>query len=750
MELEDPEGFIMKILLDAGYQKQGRLTAEEGWPDRPALLEDVARARGSVANENGEEHTDAREDVALTINTAGEWKRTLTDTEVTGLVELVSPLYQEGQRQDLILSLSGWMGRAEIDPKSALEVVKTLSQGDNEQDQRVRVLKDTYQGLGEKEIKGASGVYELLKREYQRQYPPIEKPKKDGVGANRKRDRAEAERVELIEKQTIEHYRRIKEIIVHPQSGVGVARYLKIIKEGGKNQMRAIKKVHQFLRVRYDIIRDSISNELAIYDPDKGYYKFYNDNEFQEFLIQTLGDDTFTIDEVKKVKGMFGRRKDQSEEYIVFENGLLNMVNMELSEFTPNHFLTFNVPYNWNPGASGGYVQQKLEEILIDEEGEDRGSRDKYQNYLETIGYMFLYGNPRQKLFLLVGPPNSGKTQLINLIAGIFRDSVSSVPLQAFSDRFGLQPLIGKRVNTLYDISEEEIRNPSVLKAVTGNDSMTIDVKYKDPITYTGGLPVKTIGGGNQLPKIRDNSGAVYRRLNIIQLANSFVVDPVENLSEKLLKNREGMEWLIYTSIEHYHCMVRKKRGFKLDHAPIKVEEEYLKMSDPCLYAMKQLYVFTNDENDFYTSTELIMSINSQLSSEGLKVPKDVKNNHHVAIRGFGGEYTRRRVNRDLKQGYTLIGAKLPGRDPKKIRLDKETMIRLEKGNIKEVFEELPGKEENIIMIMRGLGFYNLTDVIFEAEQKYGMSKTDVMKVLEKFKRTDVLRIDNSIYGAGV
>ena len=194
-------------------------------------------------------------------------------------------------------------------------------------------------------------------------------------------------------------------------------------------------------------------------------------------------------------------KKEQNKDYICFKNGILNLETLKLEEFNPEYFLTFKVPYNWNPEANGNDVEEKLRDILIDQEGDDEGDESKYHNYMSVLGYCFEESNPRQKIFLYIGQPNSGKTQLINLIAGIFEGSVSSVPLQQFKDRFGLQPLIGKRVNTLYDISEQEINDPSVIKAVSGNDSMTVDWKYKTPITFGKGLSIKTIGAGTYYPK---------------------------------------------------------------------------------------------------------------------------------------------------------------------------------------------------------------------------------------------------------
>lgn len=522
---------------------------------------------------------------------------------------------------------------------------------------------------------------------------------------------------------------------------------MNILKEGKKGEKRAIKKIHRFLRARYDIIKDKVSGEIAIYDPETGYYEFHDDNAFQEFLSVVFNDEIFTMDEAKKLKGIFAKMREPSHSHIVFQNGLLNLETLELEEFTPDHFLTFKVPYNWNAEAKGNYVEEKLKEILIDMEGDDKGDDKKYQNYLELVGYVLGEpANPRQKIFLYIGPPGSGKTQLINLIAGLLRGGVSSVPLQQFKDRFGLQTLIGKRVNTLFDISEEEINDPSVIKAVSGNDSITIERKFKESVTFENGLPVKTVGAGNVLPKIKDESQAMARRLNITKVNNDFSNNPVENLSDKLLDDTEGMEWIIYTSISKYHEMKAEGRNFTLDFTPEEMHLEYLKLSDPCRYAMERLFDFSNDESDYYTSTELITAINQLLAEEGLRIPKDTRYHHHPAIREMGGEYVQRTVNGERMWGYTLIRAKEPDIDPKKTRLDKETLIDVKPTKRQQIFREGNDTEKNLLELMQGIGPYNLTGVVIDAKQEYGMTKPKVMEILEKWKKGGLLKIDNNVY----
>lgn len=703
MELEDVEDFVKDILINAGYKPNPEIKKQT-----------------------------ITETTPTPIPKSGKWERELTEEEISNLIELLKPLYKQPNRQKLILYLSGWLKKAEVTPNSALKVVELLSSEDEEKQQRVTALKNSYRGLNEESLKGQSGIWDIITSYYTKKHSKIKEQDKKLI---------------KIDEDTKNHYRSLAKIIVHPNSVLGVKYWVGIIKNGGKGQTKAIKRIHQFLKARYEIIKDRVSGELAIYNYNTGYYEFYDDNTFQEFLLKVFGDEIFTMEETRKIKSIFARMKNPDDTHIVFDNGILNLETLELEDPTPEYFLTFKVPYRWNPEAKGNYVEEKVKEILVDEEGEEKGILDKFTNYLELVGYVLGEpGNPKQKIFLYIGIPGSGKTQLINLIAGMVKDGTSSVPLQQFKDRFGLSPLIGKRINTLFDISEEEINDPSVIKAVSGGDSITIDRKFKESVTFENGLPVKTIGAGNVLPKIKDETQAMARRLNITKVNNDFTQRTVEDLSQKLLKDEEGMEWLIHKSITSYYKMKEEEVGFTLDFTPREMQLEYLKLSDPCRYAMENLYICTNDENDFLSSNELITSINSFLSEKGLRIPKDSRNNHHPAIRQFGGEKTRSRINGDLEWGYALIKAKNIDKDPKRTRLDKETLISFKPNKEKEIAKEGTDKEKNIQNILSGLTPMNLVGVQLEAKHSYDIDKKEFMDIIKKWREDGVLNIDNSAY----
>lgn len=668
-------------------------------------------------------------DIKIDGNT---WNRTLTDEEITASIKLLEPIYKKQNRNKVVLYLSGWLAKGEVEYSSAEKLIRALAHNDEEKSSRLRTLKASYDGLEEKSLKAGGGIFDLFKKCYTSLNPE-----------GREETQSERfDREERIMSLTKERYNRLRDILISPYSKEGIKSVVKKLKSGSEG-LKLIKKLHKFFRERFNIVKDSKTGEIWIYNPERCIYEEHNDDRFLEFLSQNLGDEVLTMEGARKLKSIFSNREEESREYIAFKNGLLDLDTLKLHDFSHEHFIKYQVPYEWNLEATGGFVEEKVKEILIDQEGDRAGETYKYEQYLQMLGYCFVEGNPKQKLFLIIGPPGSGKTQLNNIIAGIFKEGVASVPLQSFKDRFGLQPLIGKKVNILSDISDKEINDPSVIKAITGTDSITIDRKNKEPITIEGGLPIKTIGAGNELPRIRDDSKAMARRLILLDCKNCFTDNPIYNLSEKILADDEGMGWLIHESIMAYKDLENNGNKFILEKDSKQAHIEYLEIADPTRAAAEALLIKSNDENDFYTSTELINLMDQYLKTRGLRIPKNNKD-HHRAIKEIGGEYGQRRINNRVERGYILIRPKDGNNDPKKNRLDKHTRIQLNK---EEMFiDDFSREEQSIFELLNGVHEYTVDGLISDAEINLNLKSPVVMSILRDWQKDKMLFVDNSHY----
>jgi putative DNA primase/helicase len=406
------------------------------------------------------------------------------------------------------------------------------------------------------------------------------------------------------------------------------------------------KKDTQLIEIAKELEKDNkivinrLTSELHIYNPTKGVYEPYNNTEFAAFLSKRYHN-KFLMDEVVKIMGTFTTIKDESKNYLAFQNCLLNVETLETEDFNSDEFVTFQVPFNWDPEARSEFFDTKLKEILIDDE--------RYLLFLQILGYCFTHSNPHHKMFFLTGDGANGKSTLMALIRSIFHSSVGAVGLHEFKNDFGLQPLLGKKINILYDLPKRKITDTGIIKAVTGEDLITVNRKHKEAVNTI--LGCKIIGVGNQLPPVNDDTFAFWRRVIIIKLTNTFN-DP--KIKDELLNDVKGIEGLIYKSVNAYKNV--ESDGWATTMTEEDLRREYLKLSNPCLYAAEELFEKTNDPTDYVTRDEVINIISEYLKTEDIKAPQ---NNEHYynAIRAIGGDDHDKRISGDKTRTFTFIRA---------------------------------------------------------------------------------------------
>ena len=154
------------------------------------------------------------------------------------------------------------------------------------------------------------------------------------------------------------------------------------------------------------------------------------------------------------------------------------------------------------------------------------------------MGYI-LFGDTRiQKIFLFVGPKRAGKGTIGRVLTGLLgRHHVAAPTLAGLSTNFGLAPLIGKPLALISDARLSTRADSKIvverLLSVSGEDSLTIDRKYKDP--WTGRLPTRFVILTNELPRLSDASGALTSRFILFVLTKSFYGSEDPRLTDKLL-----------------------------------------------------------------------------------------------------------------------------------------------------------------------------------------------------------------------
>ena len=173
---------------------------------------------------------------------------------------------------------------------------------------------------------------------------------------------------------------------------------------------------------------------------------------------------------------------------------------------------------------------------------------DAIEALAEFMGYVISGRLDLHKILLLIGPTRAGKGVIARVLKALVgRGNYAGPTLASLGTNFGLSPLIGK---PLAIVSDARLGGANVhqvverLLSVSGEDMLTIDIKYKEP--WTGTLPTRFLVISNELPRFGDASGAIAGRFLVLTLRQSWLGRENTALTDELLTELPGiLSWVL-------------------------------------------------------------------------------------------------------------------------------------------------------------------------------------------------------------
>ncbi len=282
--------------------------------------------------------------------------------------------------------------------------------------------------------------------------------------------------------------------------------------------------------------------------------------------------------------------------YIAFRNGILDITSGEMQPHTPEIVITNKIPWDYNPAASSTLVENTLNKISCG----DMAIRALIE---EMIGYCFYRSNAYQKSFLLAGGGDNGKSTLLDAIKAVLgENNISALDLKELGDRFKTAEMFGKLANIGDDIGDEFIANPAIFKKVVSGDRVNVERKGRDPFEFNP--YVKILLSANDIPQIKDKTGAVVNRLIILPFNAVFTRDDPDfnpTIRQDILQ-MECMECFIRLGVEGLKRIISNK-GFTKSEATEQAAEEYSMMNNPIkgfFAEQEEDYIFRATVDEIY------------------------------------------------------------------------------------------------------------------------------------------------------
>ena len=263
---------------------------------------------------------------------------------------------------------------------------------------------------------------------------------------------------------------------------------------------------------------------------------------------------------------------------IAFKNGVYNLNTNRVEQFDPQHIITNKIPWNYNPDAKSDLVDSVLDKLSC-------GDADiRYS--LEEVAGACLYRSAAiggGMAAILVGDKHNGKSTYINMVESMLgKDNYSAADMGALGNRFITITLYGKLANIGDDISNGYIIDASIFKKLVTGEKVQAEEKGKPPINFAS--YAMHIYSANDIPHIKDPTGAALRRLLFIPLSGKFTKDTpgYDPFIRYKLEQPEHMEYFIQCALDGL-VEVLKNKAFTVPAKSKQQKESYEKENNPIL-----------------------------------------------------------------------------------------------------------------------------------------------------------------------
>lgn len=360
-----------------------------------------------------------------------------------------------------------------------------------------------------------------------------------------------------------------------------------------------------YLKNMYHIV--IINNQLHVYK-EGVYTSAYKDIEKAMIdVIPNLKD--VQRKEVFKYLMLICDEKEQSDaNLIAFNNGVYDLVTGELKPFSTDIVITNKIPWDYKPDAYSELADSTLNKLACG----DAAIRALLE---ECIGYCFYRRNELGKAFILTGDKSNGKSTFLDCVKAILGDrNISALDLKELGDRFNTSMMFGKLANIGDDIGDDFLQGSQVSvfkKIVTGN-RIKAERKGQDPFEFNPFI--KLLFSANDIPRMKDKTGAVRRRLVIIPFNATFTrADPDYdvNIKYKLIQ-QDSVEYLIRLGITGLD-RVRKNQGFTSSDKVQHQLDEYEEENNPILAFIRNTgkeMIINQPTNEVYKRYQVFMADN--------------------------------------------------------------------------------------------------------------------------------------------
>jgi P4 family phage/plasmid primase-like protien len=247
-------------------------------------------------------------------------------------------------------------------------------------------------------------------------------------------------------------------------------------------------------------------------------------------LIEKLHKPGFEDDIVKGAKYYyqdedFRKKLDSKKHLVPLKNGVYDVLERKFRKAVKKDYINMTVDYDYDPNVSNPDVYKFIEQVLPIQPVRDY--------VLKKFAECLNADIPNTHFLMFIGDGANGKSQLLNLMKYTMGDFGDKVEVTLLTRKRGnanetnseKMKLKNKRFAFLSEPEDGESFNISLLKEMTGSEEIVARGLYKESCSFN--MEAKLFLGCNELPPIKGEDKALWRRIRVVNFISKFIEDPL-------------------------------------------------------------------------------------------------------------------------------------------------------------------------------------------------------------------------------
>jgi putative DNA primase/helicase len=209
------------------------------------------------------------------------------------------------------------------------------------------------------------------------------------------------------------------------------------------------------------------------------YWMFINEDKIKEFLKNLtlniidlppetkidMKDEAFIDKLYKQLISAAPTKKRRSHLLINLQNGTFNLKTMELQEFDPDDFLTYQLPFPYDPQAVNPLWGKFIKEVIP--------NNDTLMTLQEVLGSVFIRNIKFEKAFFFYGGGANGKSVIADVMDALLgKNNISHLSIEELKREYHLATLKDKLLNIATESDTKDLKSDLFKKLVSGEKVM--------------------------------------------------------------------------------------------------------------------------------------------------------------------------------------------------------------------------------------------------------------------------------------